>query len=148
MRTLCIDYGTRRVGLALSDEGGTFSTPLDVLFINSPDEGTSRVLDLVRKEQVKRLLVGIPLNMDGTIGPAARQTADWARRVAERAGVSLALVDERLSSFEAEQRLADRKRGGEKMTRRQKKQRLDALVAQQLLQEFLDGRLPAIEISE
>jgi RNase H-fold protein (predicted Holliday junction resolvase) len=61
-------------------------------------------------------------------------------------GVELILVDERLSSFQAEQQLIDRKRGGEHLTRRGKQKRLDALVAANLLQAFLDGKLPALRI--
>ena len=78
MRTLAIDLGTRRVGLALSDEGGRFATPWDVLTITSPQQAIDQILPLIRKEGVERLVVGLPLNMDGTIGPAARSTLSWA----------------------------------------------------------------------
>ncbi|HEX8914859.1 MAG TPA: Holliday junction resolvase RuvX [Humisphaera sp.] len=146
MRTLAIDYGTRRVGLALSDEGGRFATPLDVLFITTSQQATDEVLKVVAKEGVQRLLVGLPLNMDDSVGGQARLTMDWARDVAARAGLPLVFVDERLSSFEVEQHLADRKRGGERLTRQMKKERLDALVAAGLLQAFLDGRLGAVDV--
>ena len=66
--------------------------------------------------------------------------------MAERAGKPVVFVDERLSSFAAEQRLVDRKRGGEKITRGGKKKQLDALAAAGFLQEFLDGRLPPINV--
>ena len=77
MRTLAVDSGSRRVGLAMSDEGGRFATPLDVLEITSPRQATEQILKLCKEEQVKRLLVGLPLNMDGTFGPAARQAIAW-----------------------------------------------------------------------
>ena len=146
MRTLAIDLGTRRVGLALSDEGGRFATALDVLEVSSPGQATDAVLKVVQKEGVQRLVVGLPLNMDDSIGPAAKQTLSWANELAQRAGLPLVYVDERLSSFEAEQHLAARKRGGERLTRQMKKERLDAIAAAGFVQAFLDGRLGAIDV--
>ena len=146
MRTLAIDFGTRRIGLAMSDEGGRFATPVDVLHVNSPDQAVPIILALIRKEGVERLVVGLPLNMDDSIGPSARSTMAWARNLAKESATILIFVDERLSSFTAEQDLNDRKRGGEKMTRKQKKGKLDALAAQGFLQAFLDGKLGAIEV--
>lgn len=145
MRTLAIDFGTRRVGLALSDDGGRFATPFDVLTISSPEQATQEITRLIQKEQVQRLLVGVPLNMDDTIGPAAKKTIAWARAISESTAKPLVLVDERLSSFEAEQSLIDRKRGGEKMTQKDKKTRLDAIAAASFLQAYLDGRLPVLK---
>jgi putative Holliday junction resolvase len=146
MRTLAIDLGTKRVGLALSDEDGKFATPLDVLEVSSPQQAIDRILPIVARDGVQRILAGLPLNMDDSIGPQARSTIAWAKDLAASAKLPLIFVDERLSSFAAEQSLIDRKRGGEKITRKQKKQRLDALAAAGFLQAFLDGRLPAIEV--
>ena len=146
MRTLAIDLGSRRVGLALSDAGGKFATPYDVLEVSSPEDAMRQVIEVVAKEGVERLVVGIPLNMDGTIGAAARSAADWARALSAKAAKPLVLVDERLSSFDAEQQLISRKRGGEKITRAAKKQKLDALAAASFLQEYLDGKLPGLEM--
>ena len=145
MRSLAIDLGTRRVGLALSDEGGRFATPYDVLTVSSPEQAADLVVQVVTKEGVERLVVGLPLNMDDTAGDAARRTVRWGEALSAAAGRPVVFVDERLSSFAAEQRLIDRKRGGERMTRADKKQRLDALAAAGFLQEFLDGRLPPID---
>ena len=148
MRTLAIDFGTRRIGLAMSDEGGRFATPVDVLHVNAPDQAVPAILEMIRKEGVERLVVGLPLNMDDSLGPSARSTMAWARDLSARSGTKVVFVDERLSSFAAEQDLNDRKRGGEKMTRKQKKGKLDALAAQGFLQAFLDGKLGAIEVSD
>jgi putative Holliday junction resolvase len=146
MRTLAVDLGSRRVGLALSDEGGTFATPFDVLAVNSPEQAVEAVVKVVHKEGVRRLVVGLPLNMDDSVGDAARRTVAWARELSAASGTPVVFVDERLSSFAAEQRLAERKRGGERMTHGDKKQRLDALAAAGFLQEFLDGKLAAIDV--
>jgi putative holliday junction resolvase len=145
MRTLAIDLGQKRTGLAMSDEGGRFATPLDVLH-GAPRDITDPILSLITRESVQRLVVGLPLNMDGTTGPAATAALAWARDLSTKAGVELVFVDERLSTFDAEQRLNDRKRAGERLTRQKKKGQLDALAAAGFLQEFLDGRLPAIDV--
>jgi putative Holliday junction resolvase len=141
MRTLGIDYGLARTGLALSDEGGQFATPLDVLETASCEP---KILRLIETESVQRLVVGLPLNMDDTIGPQAKQTIAWAQNLSKLAAKPVLFVDERLSSFAAEQKLIDRKRAGGKMTRGQKKQRLDAHAAADFLQAFLDGKLAPI----
>ena len=144
MRTLAIDLGTKRVGLAMSDEGGRFATPLEVLEVTSPDDALAPILDLIRREHVQRVVLGLPLNMDDSVGPAAKQTMAWARTFSDSANVPVIFVDERLSSFEAEQQLISRKRAGEKLTRQKKKRQLDALAAAGFLQAFLDGRLPPV----
>ena len=146
MRTLGIDLGTRRVGLAMSDEGAKFATPLDVLKVTSPDQAMGRVLEIVRREGVERIVLGLPLNMDDSLGRAAKQTIQWGRKLSADSGKTLAFVDERLSSFEAEQGIIDRKRAGEKITRKRKKAQLDALAAAGFLQAFLDGKLPPVNV--
>src|SRR5436309_9902186 len=105
MRTLAIDLGTRRVGLALSDEGGRLATPLDVLQVTSPEQAIDLILPIIARESVRRLVVGLPLNMnDASIGPVAKETIAWATKLASRAdNLPLIFVDERLSSFDAEQ---------------------------------------------
>jgi len=146
MRTLAIDLGSRRVGFALSDEGGRFATPYEVFQVTSPAQAADRAIQIIEREGVERVVLGLPLNMDDSIGPAARQTIAWGRELAKRAGKRVVFVDERLSSFQAEQSLIDRKRGGEKITRKRKKERLDALAAAAFLQAFLDGKLAALEV--
>jgi putative Holliday junction resolvase len=146
VRTLGIDLGSRRVGFALSDAGGRFATPYEVVTVASPHQATEAALKIIEAEGVEQVVLGLPLNMDDTPGPAARATATWGRELAEKFGKPVVFVDERLSSFEAEQQLIDRKRGGEKLTRKRKKEQLDALAAAGFLQAFLDGKLPAIEI--
>jgi putative Holliday junction resolvase len=146
MRTLAVDIGSRRIGLAMSDEGGHFATPLEVLKITSPEQATLQILQLCNQEDVMQLLVGLPLNMDGSIGAAARQAIAWGRSLSDRIGRPLLFVDERLSSFQAEQQLAQRKRAGEHITRKQKKSRLDAHAAAGFLQAFLDGKLQPIDV--
>ncbi len=93
-------------------------------------------------------VVGLPLNMDGTSGKKVRETIAWTNALLARieTKAQIVYVDERLSSFEAEQQLIDRKRDGEKITRKSKREMLDALAACAFLQEFLDGKLSAIDV--
>jgi putative Holliday junction resolvase len=106
------------------------------------------VLQIVTRESVERIVIGVPLNMDGTAGPAARESLRWGKVLQERCGKPVLYVDERLSSFAAEQTMIDRKRSGEKITRQQRKRRLDALAAADFLQAFLDGRSPALKATD
>jgi putative holliday junction resolvase len=147
MRTLAIDLGTRRTGLALGDAGGKLATPHDVLH-GPAAAAIEPILQLIQTEAIERIVVGLPLNMDGTHGPAAEKAAEFGRILASRSGKKVVLVDERLSSFQAEEDLANRRRGGEKITRKSKKNRLDALAAAQFLQEFLDGKLAGIDLEK
>ena len=146
MRTLAIDLGTRRVGLALSDEGGRFATPYEVVQVTSPEMAAARVLAVIAAEGVERIVVGLPLNMDDSVGPGAKQAMQWGNDVARRAAKPIVYVDERLSSFDAEQSLNERKRGGEKLTRKRRKEQLDALAAAGFLQAFLDGKLTELDV--
>ena len=146
MRTLAIDLGSRRVGFALSDEGGRFATPHEVFQVTSPAQATERAIQIIEREGVERVVLGLPLNMDDSLGPAARQTLAWGRELSQRCGKPVVFVDERLSSFDAEQGLIERKRGGEKITRKRKKEQLDALAAAGFLQAFLDGKLQSLDV--
>jgi putative Holliday junction resolvase len=146
MRTLAIDFGARRIGLALSDEGGRFATPHDVLEIATPQQALDRIASFIDKEGIERVVVGLPLNMDGTIGAQARSTVLWANQLAAQSNRPVLFVDERLSSFDAEQQIVARKRGGERITRKRKKAQLDALAAASFLQAFLDGKLEPLKI--
>jgi len=150
MRTLAIDYGLKRVGLALSDAGGTLASPLSVLQRSTDAALIQQIVKTIDYEGVDRVVLGVPLNMDGTAGPNAKAMAVLGREILVKAApynsrLSVVLVDERLSSFDAEQSLNDRKRAGERLTRKGKKQQLDAMAAAVFLQSFLDGNLIAID---
>lgn len=143
MRTLAIDYGGKRTGLAMSDAGGKFASPHDMF----PTDGAliGKIAAVVKEEGVERIVVGLPLHMEGGLGSTAKSVIAFATLIQSQTGLVPLFVDERLSSFQAEQQLIDRKRAGGKMTRGMKKDRLDALAACAFLQGFLDGRLPPID---
>ncbi len=135
-RVLGIDAGERRVGVALSDELRLLASPLTVL---DRGRGLAPVLDalaeVTRTEGVARIVVGLPLNADGTQGRQARRAQDFAR-VAERViGVPVEMWDERLSSKEAE---AIARAQGRNMRRMRQQGQLDAIAAAVILQDYLD----------
>jgi putative Holliday junction resolvase len=135
-RVLGIDAGERRVGVALSDELRLLASPLVVL---DRGRGLAPVLDalteVARSEGVAQIVVGLPLNADGSEGRQARRAQDFAR-VAERVvGVPVEMWDERLSSKEAEQIARAQ---GRNMRRLRQHGQLDAIAAAVILQDYLD----------
>lgn len=145
MRHLAIDLGDKRTGLAISDPSGTFVSPLDVIELTE-DRLIEHIVSVAREEGVGRVVVGLPINMDGTLGPRARSVIAFARKLEAKLGSAVIFVDERLSSFDAEQQLVDHKRRGAKLTRGDKKKRLDALAAASFLRGYLEGSLKAIDV--
>jgi putative Holliday junction resolvase len=102
-RVLAIDYGRRRIGLAISDELGVTARPLETLERKNRDADLRRLRGIVREHSVRRIVVGNPVHLDGTASEMAEEAARFARRVERQLGLPVELVDERLSSWEAEQ---------------------------------------------
>jgi len=134
LRYLGIDPGRRRVGLAISDPGATFASPLEVLERRSADQVASEIASLCRHEAVEAVVVGLPLNMDGTKGPAAREAEALAAKVRQATGLPVRMWDERLSSVSAERSLIEAD-----MSRRRRRRTIDKVAAQIILQSFLDA---------
>lgn len=134
---LGIDSGERRVGLALSDELRVLARPLTVL--HRQPKALAPLLDalreIVQREKVGELVVGLPLNADGTEGPQARRAHDFARTVERVVGVPVTLWDERLSTHEAE---AIARAQGRNVRRLRARGELDAFAAASILQDYLD----------
>jgi len=134
MRYLAIDFGDKRTGLAVGDDVTRIAGPVDVIETGTADQCLSRLGDAVDRHGVDALVVGLPLNMDGTEGAAARKCRELAQQLAQQCSLPVHLVDERLSSDHAEGKLD---RTG--LTHGQKKSRRDALAAATILQDFLDA---------
>jgi len=146
MRTLAIDHGEKRIGLAVSDESGTFVSPLEVLDV-SQEQAIRKITTLITTESIGRLVVGLPLNMDDTLGPQARRVIAFARQLESVCNLKVTFVDERLSSFEAEQSINEQQRAGRRLSRQDKKNRRDALAAAVILRGFLEGTLAEIQVA-
>ena len=139
-RVLGIDYGERRVGLAISDATRTLARPLTTLVVSDPRDTLARVtseLERLAAEEdgVRSIVVGVPVKLDGTPGDQTRRVREFIDALAARTPLPIICVDERLTSREAESRLAI----GERDWRKRKK-RLDAAAAAVILQDYLDGR--------
>jgi putative Holliday junction resolvase len=139
VRIVGLDVGARRIGVAISDATGVLARPLDVIQVSRLDAAAvTRVVDRIRdlrdeEDGVARLVVGLPRHLDGTPNAMTESVSQFARDVADRVGLPLALQDERLSSREAESRLARREKDW-----RMRKARLDAAAAAVILQDYLD----------
>lgn len=136
-RCLGIDFGERRIGLAISDERNRIAVPLTVLERRNDDDAVTEIRDLAARENVARLVLGDPLAVDGTAGDAARRARSFARKLARATALPVEMVPETLTSVDAERRLqaSSRSRGGR---RRSGRPAVDAVAAQILLQEALD----------
>lgn len=131
-RVLALDVGDRRVGVAVSDPAGWLARPLTIIRRRSKQEDFAAIADLTVQHEASVVIVGHPLNMDGSIGPQARRVARYAAALQKRLGVPVRLFDERLSSDEAAQKLEEIGRS------RQQIRHLDDLAAAVFLQEYLD----------
>lgn len=136
MRALGIDLGSKRVGVAVSDRSGTIASPLTVLTRSGSMARDHRALAaLVDEEQAEIVVVGLPLNMDGTHGPAARSAASEARTLATVVGVPVITHDERRSTVTADRILMA---AGKRAPARRKV--IDQVAAAVILQHWLDSR--------
>jgi len=133
-RILALDYGTVRIGVALSDERHVFATPLCVC-INKKD-----VLDeierIIEKNNVEKIIVGLPISVDGSDSPMTVRVRAFADHLHERTSLPVELYDERYTSLLAHDSLIA---SGKTRKARQKKGELDKRAAAILLQEYLDG---------
>ena len=128
-RILAVDYGRRRIGLAISDEMRMTAQPLGTLVRTNRRDDLRRLRELARKHGVARVLVGHPAHLDGTQSEMAEEAARFAARIEKELGLPVELADERLSSWEAEQVLAA---AGKKRRRS-----LDDVAAAVILRDYL-----------
>jgi putative pre-16S rRNA nuclease len=133
MRYLGVDLGRARIGLALADDVLRQARPLRVVHRRGGAKDLDTIAEAARDYEVARAVVGLPLNMDGTEGSAARLSREFAARLAVALGVPVELFDERLSTFEAETRLRDRG-----ISAKDARARVDAEAAAVILQGWLD----------
>lgn len=144
-RILAVDYGRKRIGLALSDELGLTAQPLLTLERINRREDLRQLRDICHRHSVGRILVGHPVHMSGAAGEMAEEAARFAARLHKEMNIEVELLDERLTSWEAEQTLAETRGGA-----RPKGRPRDDVAAAVLLREFLEQRRPQVhvEISE
>jgi putative holliday junction resolvase len=135
---LAIDYGRRRLGLAISDPLGVAVRPLATWTRSNRRQDLARLRSLCREQGVSRIVIGWPLHLSGAQGDMASEAAGFADRIGKELGIPVELVDERLSSWEAEQILAD-DHASKGRSPNPKHRKLDEVAAAVILRDYLQG---------
>ncbi|MBT2686068.1 Holliday junction resolvase RuvX [Bacillus sp. ISL-37] len=137
MRTMGLDVGSKTVGIALSDELGWTAQGLETLKINEEENvfGFDELGKIIKEYEVSKVVVGLPKNMNGTIGPRGEASQFFARELEERFGVPVILWDERLTTVAAERVLLEAD-----LSRKKRKKVIDKMAAMMILQGYLNSQ--------
>ncbi len=135
MRILSLDVGEKRIGMAVSDVLGLIAQQLETLTRSSEADDFSRIRDIVKDKEVSEIVVGYPLNMDGTEGPKAAEINKFIEGLKKECSVPIKIWDERLTTREANRILIEAD-----VSREKRKKLNDKLAAQLILQSYLDSR--------
>jgi putative Holliday junction resolvase len=135
MRVLGLDVGQRRIGVAVSDPLGLTAQRLTVLQRGGSREDVAAVCALIMQHQAEAVVVGLPLTLKGTHGPQAQRVASFAQALQQQSPVPVHLVDERLTTAQGERALL-----ATGTLRRRRKQVIDQVAAQLILQQYLDSQ--------
>ncbi|MEO6243821.1 MAG: Holliday junction resolvase RuvX [Opitutaceae bacterium] len=136
MRCLGIDHGARRIGLSYGDDLGV-ATPLPAVIEADAAKRWAGLLAVVTQRRITDIVVGHPLNMDDSVGPKAKEAEAFAARLRTETGLAVHLIDERLTSYEAESTIAKSKRRDLRASGI-----IDSRAATIILQDFLDLKVP------
>jgi putative Holliday junction resolvase len=134
MRILAIDHGTKRMGIAISDELGMIAQPLEYILAEPFNDFLARLKEILKEKEVEQVLVGIPRNMDGSYGPAAAKVKEFVIVLREAIIVPIITWDERLTSAQANRFLIQAD-----VRRDKRKEKVDKTAAAILLQSYLDS---------
>jgi putative Holliday junction resolvase len=133
MKYLAIDYGDKRIGLALCDKNETIASPLAVL--PTGKDLLQKIADIIHDENIDAIIVGLPINMDGSEGFQAKRVRQFAGQLEKQLNITIYFQDERLSTFGAQEKLEQTD-----LSKKTKSRRLDAVAAAQILQDFLETK--------
>ena len=134
MRILALDHGTKRIGVAVSDETKTIALPLEYILAEPFAAFLERLKKILVEKEIDLILIGMPRNMDGSYGPAAQKVDTFVAVLRNAVTVPIKTLDERLTSAQANRVLIQ---GG--VRRDQRKEKVDKMAAAILLQSYLDG---------
>ena len=138
MRALGLDLGQKRVGVAISDSAGTLAMPIEVVARRGDRQREHQAIaDLVEEWEAEIVVVGLPYNMDGSVGPMARKYGSEAKALGDTLSVPVVLYDERLTTVSAERALMD-----QNMNAQDRRQVVDKVAASVMLQSWLDAGMP------
>jgi len=134
MRYLALDHGTKRIGVAVSDELKIIAQPLEYILTEPFDAFLVRLKQLIAEKEVELIFVGMPRNMDGTFGPATEKVKEFIATLTPQISVPIRTLDERLTSAQANRVLLQGN-----VRRAVRKEKVDAMAAAILLQSHLDS---------
>jgi putative Holliday junction resolvase len=134
-RILGVDYGERRLGFACSDPEGVIALPLRVVETRSDRSSVEAIQQVCRERDVGRIVLGMPISMDGSKGPAAKKVEAFAESLRTATGLPVDLWDERLTTCISERVLLEAD-----LSRQKRRRTRDKLAAQVMLQSYLDAR--------
>lgn len=134
MRIMGLDYGERRIGVAMSDLFGWTAQGLEVIDQKVVADPMARIVELIKQHEVESIVVGLPKNMNGTVGPSGENCIAFAEKLKETLSLPVQLWDERLTTVSAERALLEAD-----VSRRKRKQVIDKMAAAILLQSYLDS---------
>ncbi|MBL7156697.1 MAG: Holliday junction resolvase RuvX [Candidatus Omnitrophica bacterium] len=135
MKILGIDMGSKRIGVAISDALGITAQGLSILERQKDEDLFEELRKIVSKEAVKEIVVGLPLNMNGSYGPQAKDAISFTDTLKQRFDIPIKLWDERMSTMQVERIMID---AGTSRSKRKKK--IDKLAAQVILQSYLNAQ--------
>ncbi|MDZ4815957.1 MAG: Holliday junction resolvase RuvX [Verrucomicrobiota bacterium] len=135
MRILALDYGSVRVGLAISDHEGHVAFPLEFIKMAPLPDFLKRLKEVITEKEVEKIIVGIPRNMDGSYGPSAEKARAFMELVKNTVPLPMEGWDERLTTAAATRMLVDAD-----VSRKNRKMKVDKVAAQILLQSYLDNK--------
>jgi len=133
-RILAIDYGKKRIGLAISGPLGITTQPLKAIIRSHIDSDLKIITDKINEYEVDRIVIGLPLNMDGSEGFMVKFMRSFANQLKNKCALEIIEIDERLTSFQAGEILKEAEVKGKR-----KKEKIDSLSAQIILQTYLDS---------
>jgi putative Holliday junction resolvase len=134
-RSLGIDHGDARIGLAIADDLGMLAHPLETIHVREVADPVARIAEIVGRDRIEIIVLGMPRNMDGTYGPAADKVRAFAEKLRAACGCEVKLWDERLTSVAAQRALHEAGRNVQ-----QSREVIDQVAAQMILQGWLDAQ--------
>lgn len=134
MRILGIDYGLKRTGIAISDPMGWSAQGIGTIEFNNEQEFIAMLTQIINEREVEKIVVGLPRNMDGSIGRQAIAAEEFGKKLGELFNIPIVMWDERMSSMEAHRALSM-----QKVTLQKRKKLVDRIAAQLILQSYLDS---------
>jgi putative Holliday junction resolvase len=135
MRILGIDYGLKRIGLAISDPSETMAQPLATIERKDDNNSVRKIDEIIKIHSIDKIVIGLPVSMSGEIGPQARSVLDFIDHLKEQTDIRVETWDERLSTSMAQRALLDAK-----TKRSRRKEVIDKIAAAIILQGYLDSK--------